>query len=66
VVLPDQSNRSLVIEMRGAGANYLSPFLLYSNQVGCEGLELHILHWPHMDVTDLELSPIVEMRSDIS
>ena len=33
--------------------------------MGCEGLELHILHWPHMDVTDLELSPILEMESDI-
>ena len=29
-----------------------------------EGLELHILQEPHMDVTDLELSPISEMWSD--
>ena len=29
-----------------------------------EGLELHILQEPHMDVTDLELSPILGMGSD--
>jgi len=33
--------------------------------VGGEGLELHFLHWAHLDVTDLELSPIVGMWSDI-
>jgi hypothetical protein len=37
--------------------------------VGGEGLEPPIgvmySHGPHMDVTDLELSPIVEMWSDI-
>ena len=26
MVLPDKSNRSLVIQIRRAGANYLSPF----------------------------------------
>ena len=33
--------------------------------MGGEGLELHILDCPHIDVTDLELSPIVGMWSDI-
>jgi hypothetical protein len=27
--------------------------------VGCEGLELHILHWPHMDSIDLDPQPII-------
>ena len=35
-----------------------------SQYVGGEGLELHFLHRAHIDVTDLELSPIVEMWSD--
>jgi len=27
--------------------------------VGCEGLELHILHRPHMDSIDLDPQPIL-------
>jgi len=34
-------------------------------KVGCEGLELHILHWPHMDSIDLDPQPILGMGSDI-
>jgi len=33
--------------------------------VGCEGLELHILHRPHMDSIDLDPPPILGMGSDI-
>jgi hypothetical protein len=33
--------------------------------VGCEGLELHILHKPHMDSIDLDPQPILGMGSDI-
>jgi hypothetical protein len=33
--------------------------------VGCEGLELHILHRPHMDSIDLDPHPILGMGSDI-
>ena len=29
--------------------------------MGCEGLELHILHRPHMDSIDLDLLPILGM-----
>jgi len=29
--------------------------------VGCEGLELHILLWPHMDSIDLDPQPILGM-----
>jgi hypothetical protein len=32
--------------------------------VGCEGLELHILHRPHMDSIDLDPQPILGMGSD--
>jgi len=32
--------------------------------VGCEGLELHILHWPHMDLIDLDPQPILGIGSD--
>jgi hypothetical protein len=40
--------------------------LLYEKgQVGCEGLELHILHRPHMDSIDLDPQPILGMGSDI-
>jgi hypothetical protein len=31
--------------------------------VGCEGLELHILHWPHMDSIDLDPP---EMKIDLN
>jgi len=33
--------------------------------VGCEGLELHFLHRPHMDSIDLDPQPILGMGSDI-
>jgi hypothetical protein len=33
--------------------------------VGCEGLELHILHWTHMDSIDFDPPPILGMGSDI-
>jgi len=33
--------------------------------VGCEGLELHILHKPHMDSIDLDPQPILGIGSDI-
>ena len=32
--------------------------------MGCEGLELHILHRPHMDLIDLDPQPILGMGSD--
>jgi hypothetical protein len=32
--------------------------------VGCEGLELHILHRPHMDSIDLDPQPILGKESD--
>jgi hypothetical protein len=32
--------------------------------VGCEGLELHILHWPHMDSIDLDLQPLLGVGYD--
>jgi hypothetical protein len=32
--------------------------------VGREGLELHILHRPHMDSLDLDPQPILGMESD--
>ena len=34
-------------------------------EVGCEGLELHILHRPHMDSIDLDPQPILGIGSDI-
>lgn len=33
--------------------------------MGCEGLELHFLHWPHTDSIDLDPHSIFGMRSDI-
>ena len=33
--------------------------------MGCEGLELHILHWPHMDLIDLDPQPMLGIGSDI-
>jgi hypothetical protein len=33
-------------------------------EVGCEGLELHILHRPHIDSIDLDPQPILGMGSD--
>jgi hypothetical protein len=33
--------------------------------VDCEGLELHILHVPHMDSIDLDPQPILGIGSDI-
>ena len=36
-----------------------------SQHVGCEGLELHILHWPQMDSIDLDPQPILGIGSDI-
>jgi hypothetical protein len=43
-------------------------YLLSENdkQVGCEGLELHILQRPHMDSIDLDPQPILGMGSDIN
>jgi hypothetical protein len=38
---------------------------LNESKVGCEGLELHILHWPHMDSIDLDPQPILLMGSEI-
>jgi len=34
-------------------------------KVGCEGLELHILHRPHIDSIDLDPQPILGIGSDI-
>ena len=33
--------------------------------MGCEGLKLHILHRPHMDLIDLDPQPILGIGSDI-
>ena len=32
--------------------------------MGGEGLELHVLHWPHMDSIDLDPQPTLGIGSD--
>ena len=45
--------------------NDLKSLLPNYQTLGCEGLELHILHRPHMDSIDLDPHPILGMVSDI-
>jgi len=46
-------------------ATYFLDFLNFAPRSGLWGLELHILHRPHMDSIDLDPPPILGMGSDI-
>jgi len=55
----------ILFQLSGYTSDFRRTFHKLQLIVGCEGLELHILHRPHMDSIDLDPQPILGIGSDI-